>query len=467
VNAALAASAQASTFGGAATVASGSAIIDGAQGFAVDGLAATLGIILGSLTIDVQGSGGTAAIDIATQPNVKAVFDSTSTYTLSSASITSGQASDASFTKTTCTAVSSGVGTQSRVAVVSGAPVVSQAIANCQQIAALMVPLVLTSWFSYESIQWVVLEARASTAANCAFFDIQNGAVGRTDAGMTAASITPETRNGVAGYRVSVTVTGCSSTLTARFGLSTTDTTVTNPAAATTILQDNFTVSQVRVAAVRDRKTNTDALVQATVNLQPGYVANYNGSGQPARRYYGAQYMLDTEATHYGAVDGADAEHSVHIVGSFDVADATNTLVGAGNSGVATNQCRTWGGSITGSGRYRSLIIDDTPTTSNVDSANTCDTSPHVHEWYTSSAGTSVNLQLDGAAPDAAFPAAQNVGTVTMNRMAEGCRPNSSPLSLLIGTVAAWVVTEGAPDTAQNGRVTVNLGAQYGITVAP
>jgi hypothetical protein len=442
--------------------------IEGDQQIVVDGIAATLGVIVGSMSIDVTGSGGNANIDIATQPGVKACYDSTSTHTLSSASITSGLASNAAFTKTNCSAAATGTGTQSRVTVTSGAPVVTQNITNAQQIAAAMVPLTLTCWFSYENIQWVVLEARASTAANCVFFDIQNGVVGRTDANMSA-SIQAETRNGVAGYRVTAVVTGCSSALTARFGLSTTNTTVTNPAGATTVLQDDFTVNQVRVSAVRDRVTNTDVLVQATVNLQPGYVANYNGSGKPARQYYGAQYMLDAEPTHYGAVDGADAEYSLHIVGNVAVAlSTTNCLIGAGNSAIATNRTRTWGTSNTSpSGRWRSIVIDDTPTTSNADSSNASDANPHVLEWYTSNTGTKINLQVDGAAPDAAFPATQDVGTVTLDRMAEGVRPNSTPLTFLVGVVAAWVVTEGTPDTAQNGRVSQNLGTQYGITVAP
>src|SRR6185503_9567781 len=113
---------------------------------------------------------------IADLPGVVAVFDSTSIITQSNASITN--ASDlpnAAWTKTQCTAAATGTGTQDRVTVSASptAPRVAQTITNCQ-FSTTMVPVNVTWWFSYETIQWIVIEGRASDVVNRTWFDIQN-----------------------------------------------------------------------------------------------------------------------------------------------------------------------------------------------------------------------------------------------------------------------------------------------------
>lgn len=442
------------------TYPSGSSSIDLSQSFGVEATPMTLGVIDIAQSFNVEASGSTGA-DIADLPNVVAVFDSTSTVVTSSASITFGtDQTNAAWTKTNCSAAATGTGTQTRITVTSASPVVSQTITNAQFVSTLMVPCVITAWFSYENIQYVVLMARASAVVNLQHFDIQNGAVGASTTGMSSPSISPETRSGVAGYRVSVTVTGCAAALTARFGLSTTDTSITSPANATTIIVDDFTVSQIRVESVEDRKSGS-LLSQATVNLQPGY--EVGPLGEPCRVYYGAQYLLDTEATHYGAVDGADAEYTLHYVADVTTPDALGTIVGAGNSGVANNQARLWGTSATGAGRYRSQVHDDAAASSIVDSTVDIAADAFVGEWTTGTAGTTISHSKNGAAanPNAT---AQNVGTVTLNRMAEGARPDSTPDSLFIGRVYAWVLTEGAPNAPQNTTVRQDLYSQYGLS---
>lgn len=422
----------------------------------------TLGVMAISQASEANASGTTGA-DIADLPGVVAVFDKTSTVVQSVASITNGSdIPNAAWTKTNCSAAATGTGTQDRITVTSSGPVVSQTITNAQFISANMVPLHLSWWFSYEDIQWVVIQGRASASVNRVWLDIQNGVVGVTDAGWSNVTLEAENRNGVDGYRFEGDITACAAALTARFGLSTTDgTTITSPANDTTVICDDCTVSQVRVESVQDRVSG-ELLEQATVNLQPGY--EVGPLGEPCRVYYGPQYLLTTEPTHYGAVDGADAEYTLHYVAEVQIPDgAIRTIVGAGNSGVPNNQARMWGQSATGGGRYRSQIHDDAAAFSLIDSSDDIAADAHVGEWRTGAAGTEIYFRKNGT-ETALASNAQNVGACTLNRMAEGIRPDSTPDSGFTGRVYGWVLTGGAPDAPQNTAIRTDLYSQFGLS---
>lgn len=439
-----------------------------AQQVTTESSPATLGILDFAQQITASGTGQTNA-DITTLPNVKAVFDSLSTITRNDASVTAGQdLSDAAWTKTQCTVTTNVAGTQDRVTVSVAAttPTVSQSIANVQQLAAGMVPLTITWWFSFETIQWVVIEARASTAVNRVFFDIQNGVVGTQDANM-AGSIAAETRNSVAGFRCTVVVTGVGSTITARFGLSTADVTVTAPASGTTVRADDCTVDQKKWLDVQDRVGGTQALAQATVNLQPGYEIGANGKA--CRRYYGGQYMFDVVSAHVAtlAASGADAEFTLHYVAEVLTIKALATIIGAGNSAQAAKDTRLFGTNTTGNGRYTSNVVDDTTATSAITSSSDQVADLHVGEWYTSSSGTVINMKKNGTVVPLASAGAQNVGDFVLDRLGEAVLPRTTATSIFTGRVYAWVLTSGTPDASQNSQVRQFLAAQYAITVAP
>lgn len=453
-------------FGG--TSGGGPPSVNFSQASYAEGLAATLGLATFSQASQVDGSGTTNA-DIITLTGVKAVFDSLSAITRNDASITAGQdLSDAAWTKAQCTITTNVAGTQDRVTVSAAAttPTVSQNIANVQQLASGMVPLTITWWFSFETIQWVVIEARASTAVNRVFFDIQNGIVGTQDANM-AGSIAAESRNGVAGFRCTVVVTGVGSTITARFGLSTADVTVTVPTAGSTIRADDCTVDQKKWLDVQDRKGVTQALAQASANLQPGYELGANG--KPCRRYYGGQYMLDVVAGHVAALaaSGADAEFTIHYVAEVLMIKALATIIGAGNSAQASKDTRLFGTNTTGNGRYTSNVVDDTTASSAITSSADQTADLHVGEWYTSSSGQVINMKKNGTAVPLASAGAQNMGDFVLDRLGEGVLPRATATSLFTGRVYAWVLTQGTPDASVNSQIRQFLANQYAITVVP
>lgn len=453
---------------GAARYPAGGTSLDSfSQSSYAEGLGALTGLASFSQASQVDGSGVTNA-DIIGLTGIKAVFDSNSTITRNDASITAGQdLSNAAWTKTQCTITTNISGTADRmtVSVAATTPTVSQNITNVAQLAASMVPLTVTWWFSFETIQWVVLEFRASTAVSRVFFDILNGVVGTQDALMTG-SIAAETRAGTAGFRCTATATGVGSTITARFGVSTIDATVTVPASGTTVLADDATVDQKKWQDVQDRVGNTQALAQATVNLQPGYELGANG--KPCRRYYGGQYMFDVVAAHVAALaaSGADAEYTVFYVAEVLTIKLLACIIGAGNSAQAAKDTRLFGTTTTGNGRYTNNVVDDT-TASSINTSTSDQTADlHVGEWYTSSSGQAINMKKNGTAVPLAS-SAQNMADFVLDRLGEGVLPRTTATSIFVGRVYALVVVQGTPDSSINSTIRQFLAAQYAITVAP
>lgn len=437
--------------------------INVAQTFGVESTPATLGVIAVGQALAVEGTGTTGA-DITTLPGVVGVWDDTAVVTTSVASLTSGaDLTNAAWTKTNCTATATGNGTQASIAATGATtPLVAQAVTNAQFNASLMVPATFTGWCKYVDTQYIVFQARASTTVNRVWIDVQNGAIGTVDSGATA-SIQAETRNGQAGYRWTVIVTGCGAALTSRFQASSTDGgVITAPGVGKAVIVDDFTVSQIRASAWTDRVSGY-TLDQVTVANQPEYGTDANG---PFLRCYGNHYMISTGANVVAAFAGTSHEYSLHVAAAFGSVPVLQAAFSACTAAQVTNGARFWGQSTTGSGRWRAAAASDSGTLSNVDSAATAVTGAHIQEWYTSSAGGQVNMQLDGAAADPSA-AAQAPGAISCDRVGIGGRVGSSPNTLLVGKIYAVVVTSGAPDTAQNGVISQALGTQFGITVAP
>jgi hypothetical protein len=438
--------------------------IDITQRAAVDSNPTTLGVIDFAQSAAVEGVPSTS-IDIAGLAGMVWVFDQSSTIVRSDASITFGSALDnAAWTKTNCTITANTTGTQDRVSITSGASAASvqQAMTNVQFVSTGMVPCTITWWFSYESIQWIVICGRNGSTVNRQWFDIQNGVLGATDATMGGASITPETRNGVAGYRCSVNVIGSGGALYARIAFSTTNTTITNPATATTVLCDDCTVQQQRVESVADRVSG-QLFSQATVNNQPGY--GEDSHGHYIAGYGASLYLVSTHSAHVAAVAGTNIEYTLHLAFEPTNIDALCSFVGAGDSAQATNRTRLWGTSTTGNGRYTSNTVDDAGTA--VVATASADTTgdAHVGEWYTSSSGTQVNHKKNGAAANPSATA--QGGTVTPTRVALLITPRATPVSPGIGKLYACTMRTGAPDNTVSSQIRQNIGQQLTITVAP
>lgn len=433
-----------------------------------EGLGATSGLATFSQASQVDGSGTTNS-DIIGLTNVTWVRDALSVWTLNNAAVTAGNdLTNAAWTKSNCTATATGNGTQVSIAETGvSTPLVAQTIANAQFVAANQVPCVNTWWFKYVDCQFVVFQQRASAAVSRVWLDVLNGAIGTTDAGMTA-SVVAETRNGQAGFRFTMTSTAVGGALTARFQLSSVDGgVITAPGAGKSVIVDDYTVDQKKVSAVRNRVTGADTMAQATVNLQPGYELGANGA--PCARSYGVQYMLDTDATEVAtlvAAGGADAEYTVLYVAEVLTIKALACIIGAGNSGQASNSTRLFGTTTTGNGRYTCNVVDDAASAS-INSSSADQTADlHVGEWYTSSSGQSINMKKNGTAVTLAS-ATQNVGNLAPNRIGWFVLPRGTATSIFAGRIYGDVGVKLTPDSSINSTIRQFIAAQTAVTVVP
>lgn len=438
---------------------SSSSVIEVAQSFGVEVSPMTLGVIDIAQAFDVQASGSTGA-DIATLPGVVAVWDKTAGVTQSSASITAGSdLSDAAWTKTGGVTITANVaGTQDRINCNgTAAPTVSQVVSNCGFLSSNMTPLTITVWLSYESVQYAVIEGRASTAVNRIWLDVQNGTMATPEAGWSNCSFSPETRDGVSGYRFSGDITAIGGAPTCRVQLSTTNTpTFTTPANGTSMRCDDWTVSQVKESAWTDRVSGY-VIAASNANTQP---ASGTDSAGPYRQFYGGQHAFTTGANAVSAGAGSNPQFTVHYVVDLSVINATQAVVGWATSTQVNNGSHVLGTTTTGLGRLRRTCISDAGVTDNKDSANVTSTGLHCGYWFTSSAGAAINHILDGGAADPST-LAQTTGTMTCDRFGIG-RCGSNPNALPTGKYYAIVVSSGAPDTAQNIVIANALKAQFG-----
>lgn len=415
---------------------------------------------VGFIAQAVTNGSTTGNYDISTEIGVVGHFSLIdSALTFSNASLTAGaDLSDASWTKTSCTVTANVAGTQDRLVVTGPAPNALATVVNGAA-GTTPVPLTTTFWASYETIQWVQLETRNATAGNQVWFDIQNGAVGTTGGSLASASITPETRNGVAGYRCSVKTIAQGSTHIVRLSLSTTNTTITNPANSTAMRFDDVTVTQVRVSAIANKKTGVTA-TQATVDLQPGYDAT-GLNGGPCLIGDGVRYLITTEAA---VLLANAAAYSLFTVGSIASTATAQAFFGYGDAVQATARTRAWGNDSTG--KWLTQARNDANANAFVDSTGNSDTNVNVLEW--ASPGTTFDLQKNGGAADPARggTGALNPGTLTPGRAGIMCRPSSTVGLILVGKWAAATLFSTDASATVRERVRRKLGQQWGITVS-
>jgi hypothetical protein len=376
---------------------------------------------------------------------------------LSSASIIAGSdLNDAAWTKTQVTVTADVAGTQDRLTVSGGAPSCVQSVTNGAG-GTTPVPLATAFWASYESIQWAMLETRASTAASQIWFDIQNGVVGTVGANLAGASITPETRNGVSGFRCSVRTVVQGGTHAVRLFLSSTDILVTAPLAGTSMRFDDITVTQVRVASLTNRKTGV-VWAQATVNNQPEYEAAGLG-GAPCMRGYGNQYIISSEAV---ALLPNAAAYTILAAGSVTSVAAAQAFLGYGDGAQATARTRAWG--VDASGKWLAQVRSDANVNAAILSTANADTSPHVYESY--GPGATTAIRVDGGAADPAEGSALNPGTLTPGQAALFARPASTVNLILTGRIGRVVLYSADVGPGTRALMRQRLGAQFGIVVA-
>ncbi len=440
------------------TYPSGASLINVSQSFGVSAEPMTLSVIDIAQSLTVEASGSTGA-DIATLPGVVAVWDKTAGVTQNPATITAAQdMSDAAWTKTNLTVTTNVAGTQDRITCNgSAAPTLSQTITNCGFLSASMTPVTISVWLSYETVQYAVMEGRASTAVNRVWLDVQNGVMTTPESGWSNCSFNAETRNSVAGYRFTGDITAIGAAPTCRIQLSTTgSTTFTTPANGTSMRVDDWTVSQVKESAWTDR-VGGYVIAASSANTQPGSGTDAAG---PYRQFYAGQHAFTTAAAVVAAGAGSNPEFTVHYVTNLSVINATQAVVGWATSTQVNNGSHVLGTTTTGLGRLRRTCISDAAVTDNKDSTNVTSTGLHCGYWFTSSSGAQINHILDGGAADPSA-LAQTTGTMTCDRFGIG-RCGSNPNALPTGKYYAIVVSTGAPDTAQNILIANALKAQFG-----
>ncbi len=328
------------------------------------------------------------------------------------------------------------------------------------RIKSIQAPLVLSIKAKFVSVQWLVIESHAATAANQTFFDIQNGTVGTNGANHSGGTISAADGSGYRTLSVQVDVNTVANIF--RVYLSTADVTITVPASTTNVLLKEATATQVRLASCSNR-VSAVSWANATVATQFEYEATGLGS-KPCIRGRTSSILVSTEAAVVAAF-GTDAAYTLFYVAQWDTSmDFTGAVFGAGNSGTATSKTRLIGSSTSGLGRHINTVIDDAvatfSATATSDAAN--QTSAKVVEWFTT--GTAASCQENGgtANPSAA---AQDAGTLTINQCGIGCRPDSVPDSEMRGRIAVVAAWNSNLSSGVRSRIRQYYGGKRGIAV--
>lgn len=359
-----------------------------------------------------------------------------------SASLSSSDPANAAWTKNDCTCVATGTGTQAQITV-SAAPTDAYVTITPTNAAtgALCVPFTVTFWVSYQDIPWVILETRAATANNQAAFNVQTGVIQSPALNMQDSTIAAETRNGVEGYRCSSTCWANGGAMIVRIHVSTAAA-VTVPAAGTTMLIDDVTVSQVRVSAIDNFVSGTD-FTPPSVDTQPGYSTD---GGAPMVRHYGGQYAHSSEATLVARFTNTPACTYACLI-QLQTTDANTAIFGFGLSSTATNHSGYFGQFTTNNGTWISVCRDAT-TAANVESTDVPTTA-----WVTLIAvhdGATETVYIDGVQVGTGT---QNQATVSPDRVSVGSRPGSTPLIPLVGSWICHLMYSNAKDAAAIARI--------------
>ncbi len=307
-------------------------------------------------------------------------------------------------------------------------------------------------------LDFEVTASTSSLATPLADFDpargITFGATLKVTAGTTVPAVTiggtVTFSTGAPGLRIKITdVTGGTGTGQAKFQYSTNNGSTWNGSDITTgsgvsltggttatFPAGTYATDQVWAATVEtwtSREGNSYTATNATAAQQPIYFSSGFGAGSTP------YFLFDgTDDRLVGTISSvttafADANpYTLFYQAALNAADVGYGIVSVGNS-ASGNGKRYWGQSTTGSGRYNSSYRNDAASALNVDrSVNDVDTNPHCFEWYTSSAGTSIYLQVDGGSANPSN-VTSNPGTSTHNRVCFGCEFDSSPSLFFAG----------------------------------
>lgn len=184
-------------------------------------------------------------------------------------------------------------------------------------------------------------------------------------------------------------------------------------------------------------------------------------NGKPCMRFDGINdRIMSTEAAVVNVFAGTDTPLTAIIVAEPILLLTIAALIGAGNSGTATNDTYRIGQSNAGTGRW-SMNKTDPGGTSASSAGNSTNlvSEPQVGVWnYT---GTAISIyrgltaHVSGAALD--------VAAMTCNRVAIGIRPDSTPDSPYDGRMSALWLFNSSLSASDQKRVTTRAMSQYGI----
>lgn len=194
----------------------------------------------------------------------------------------------------------------------------------------------------------------------------------------------------------------------------------------------------------------------------PGYsAAGFNGLPCMTFAPLSLQKIMSTEAAVVAAMANNTAG-TVFTVAKTNTPDDAAATWGCGNSGFSSSRTKRYGLNTGGAGQWGIVTVDDASTGANlVSSSSTSDSNNNVLEFtYSTSIGT---ILVNGTAQPAATAAAYAPGTLTPNRCAIGCRPDSAPDQFWDGNIAEILVFDREITAYERALVRIYLLRKWGI----
>lgn len=205
-------------------------------------------------------------------------------------------------------------------------------------------------------------------------------------------------------------------------------------------------------------KVSSVAWTEAT--NRPAYAAT-GLNGFPCLDFDGTNdRIMSTEAAVIAAFTNTPA-YTVFYVAHHDATAANHAIFGFGNSGGTTSSG--WFGQRSTT-KWTSGLANSAGTSINVDSAGASNTNVNVFEFFHS--GTAVSLQVNGGAADP-NATSQDAATVSPNRVALGCRPNSTIDLFMNGQIGEVLIYTSALNSTDRSTIRQYLGTKWGVTVTP
>lgn len=209
------------------------------------------------------------------------------------------------------------------------------------------------------------------------------------------------------------------------------------------------------VAGWEDLSGNGNHLTQSTVGLTPFYLVS-SANGKPAVDFDSAFPTLIESSALDNFISGNDLPVSIMVVYKPDsVAIAAEAMGGWGSSSDA-NPYFVWRGS---GATPRFSKRDDAAALVEVNAnaqaaAGTYRMMSYIHN------GTSSSLYLNS---DAGVTTAQNVGQITLNRFALGCRPSTTNLQPFNGSIAECLLYNRALNNTERLQIETYLRVKYAL----